>query len=100
MMESGDGFEVGAGSWEVFALAAIAPLGPITQVHLAPKLPPALLNSALVTYLSLERDELLLALVDGGARKPSGCCALTTRRIYWVQEQENRPAAQGSAAPE
>jgi rhomboid protease GluP len=98
MMESGDGFEVGAGSWEVFALAAIAPLGPFPGVHLAPKLPPALLNSALGTYLSLERDELLLALVDGGASKPAGCCALTTRRIYWVQEKNGGEPARGAAA--
>jgi rhomboid protease GluP len=99
MMENGDGFEVGAGSWEAFALAAIAPLGPFTQVHLAPKLPPALLNAALVSFLSLEHDELLLALIDGGARKPDGCCALTTRRIYWVQENDSDSPAPAARSP-
>ena len=54
-------------------------------LHWRDKLPPALLNSALVTYLSLERDELLLALIEGGAGKPGGWCALTTRRIYCVR---------------
>jgi rhomboid protease GluP len=99
MMENGDGFQVGAGSWEAFALAAIAPLGPFTQVHLAPKLPPALLNAALVSFLSLEGDELLLALIDGGARKPDGCCALTTRRIYWVQDKDASAPTAGATAP-
>jgi len=98
-MERGEEFEVAAGTWEAFALAAIAPLGSFTQVHLAPKLPPALLNAALVSYLSLEGDELLLALIDPGARKPDGCCALTTRRIYWAQADDGDEAAGRALAP-
>jgi rhomboid protease GluP len=65
-------------------LAALAPLGPVAQVHLAPKIPPGLLNTALATFLSLQPDELLLALIDGGAGGLEGCCALTTRRVYWT----------------
>jgi len=98
-MESGDGIEVSAGSWDAFALAAIAPLGPFTQVHLAPKLPPALLNAALVTYLSLQSDELLLALIEGGVRSPDGCCALTTRRMYWAEREEGDETARRARAP-
>ncbi|MFI5457269.1 MAG: rhomboid family intramembrane serine protease [Isosphaerales bacterium] len=98
-MERGQGFEVSAGSWDAFALAAIAPLGPFTQVHLAPKLPPALLNAALGTYLSLESDELLLALIEGGARSPDGCCALTTRRLYWAKLERGDKTARSDRAP-
>jgi len=98
-MERREVLEDAAGPWEAFALAAIAPLGPFTQVHLAPKLPPALLNAALVTYLPLQGDELLLALIDGGAREPDGCCALTTRRIYWAEPDDgDEPAGSAVAA--
>ncbi len=83
-MVSREGLEDAAGPWEAFALAAVAPLGPFSQVHLAPKLPPSLLNAALASYLSRQGDELLLALIDAGARESDGCCALTTRRIYWA----------------
>src|SRR5262249_45505087 len=55
-----------------------------THVHLTPKFPPALLNTALATYLSLQEDELLLAIIDRGGQKAKGGCALTTRRIYWT----------------
>jgi rhomboid protease GluP len=96
-MERKNGVEVAAGPWEVFALGALAPLGPFAQVHLAPKVPPGTLNTALMTYLSLEADELLLALIDGGMGRLVGCCALTTRRIYWVDvDDENR---QGRRSP-
>jgi rhomboid protease GluP len=81
-MERKGGQQPATGPWEAFALAAIAPLGPFSQVHLAPKIPPGLLNNALLTYLLLERDELLLAIIEGGG-KPEGCCALTSRRVYW-----------------
>jgi len=74
--------ECGADSWDAFALGGLAPLGPFTQVHLAPKIPPSLLSAALLTYLPLQDDELLLALIDRGSGKPDGCCALTTRPIY------------------
>ena len=53
-------------------------------LHLAPKFPPELLNSALATFLPLEDDELLLALIDSGGPKPVRRCALTTRRVYWT----------------
>jgi len=45
------------------------------------------LTSALRTYLSLQNDELLLALINGGTDRLEGCCALTTRRVYWVALQ-------------
>jgi rhomboid protease GluP len=83
-MEKTGKFESAVDSWEAFALGGLAPLGPFTQVHLAPKIPPSLLSAALLTYLPLQDDELLLALIDGGTGKPDGCCALTTRRIYWA----------------
>ena len=70
-MDSREGLEQAAGPWEAFALAAIAPLGPFSQAHLAPKLPPAVLNAALANYLPLQADELLLALIDGGAGSPT-----------------------------
>jgi len=97
-MRGKEGVELVAGPWEAFALAGVAPLGPFTNVHLAPKIPPALLNNALVTYLPLQGDELILALIDRGGRKSGGCCALTTRRIYWEETQDAswralRPAA-------
>ena len=77
-----EGHELVTGPWEAFALAAIAPLGPFTHAHLAPKIPPALLNNALLTYLPLERNELILALIDRGGREPAVVVRLTTRRIY------------------
>ena len=64
-MERQDGLEVGASPWEIFALGALAPLAPYAQVHLAPKIPPGLLNTALMSYLSLQSDEQLLAVIDG-----------------------------------
>jgi rhomboid protease GluP len=94
--------EVAAGPWEAFALVAIARLGRFSQVHLAPKIPPNLLSNALLTYLLLERDELLLAIING-AGKPEGACALTTRRIYWDELAEVRkdepPASRSPAQP-
>ncbi len=89
-MRGEEGVELVTGPWEAFALAAIAPLGPFSHAHLAPRIPPALLNNALLTYLPLERDELILALIDHGGREPGGCCALTTRRIYWEETDDAR----------
>jgi len=77
------------GPWEAFVLGMLAPLGPCPDVHISPKIPPDSLNNALRAYLPLEDDELLLALFDGGARRLEGCCALTTRRIYWVAMQRD-----------
>ena len=102
-MERRAGIDDTVGPWEAFALAAIAGLGPFSQVHLAPQIPPNLLNNAILTYLSLERDELLLAVIDARG-KPEGCCALTTRRIYWEELEdaekdstpESTPAAPSS----
>jgi rhomboid protease GluP len=88
-MEQKDGLEVAASRWEVFALSWLAHLGPFAQVHLAPKIPPGLLNTALMAYLSLEDDEYLLAVIDGSGGKLAGCCALTTRRLYWAAVDES-----------
>jgi rhomboid protease GluP len=101
-MEKRDGPEISAGPWEAFALGSIAALGPFSQVHLAPRIPPAALTSALRAYLSLQGDELLLALIDTGGGTLDGCCALTTRRVYWTaldaagQDQHGTP---GPGAP-
>ena len=92
-MEEKYGLESAASPWEVFALGGLAPLGPCAQVHLAPKIPPGLLNTALMTYLSLEDDEYLLAVIDASGGRLAGCCALTTRRIYWaaIDDTDQRP---------
>jgi rhomboid protease GluP len=80
--------------WEAFALASTAPLGVFHQVSLAPKFSPAKLNAALATYLALQEDELLLAIIDRGGRKATGRCALTSRRIYWIEKDDREePAA-------
>jgi rhomboid protease GluP len=89
MMQGEEDHEFVPGLWEEFALAAVAPLGPFTQVHLAPKIPAALLSHAVLTYCSLQSDELILALIDRGGREPGGCCALTTRRIYWEKTDDS-----------
>jgi hypothetical protein len=97
-MERQDGLEVGASPWEIFALGALAPLAPYAQVHLAPKIPPGLLNTALMSYLSLQSDEQLLAVIDGSGGRLAGSCALTTRRIYWAavdDSDESQPTAKG-----
>jgi rhomboid protease GluP len=99
-MEDTSHGESAPGPWEAFVLGMLAPLGPCPLVHLAPKIPPDLLSSALRTYLPLENDELLLALFDGGADRLEGCCALTTRRVYWVRAQSdespNGPSGEGA----
>jgi rhomboid protease GluP len=82
--------------WEAFALALTAPLGPFPQVHLAPKFPPELLNAALASYLPLQEDELLLAMIDRGAESVTGLCALTTRRIYWTERDLERERPRGA----
>jgi rhomboid protease GluP len=87
-MERPDNLASKVDSWEAFALGELANLGPFSQVHLAPKIALNLLSTALVTYLPLQEDELILALIDGGSGKPDGCCALTSRRIYWLTEDD------------
>jgi rhomboid protease GluP len=84
-MTTAKGFHPATGRWEAFALAAAAPLGPFVHAHLAPKIPPELLNAALATFLPLQDDELLLAIIESGGPKPIRCCALTTRRVYWTE---------------
>ncbi len=66
-MENTTGNELTTGPWEAFTLGMLAPLGPCPEVHLSPKIPPNVLNQALRAYLPLEGNELLLALIDGGA---------------------------------
>ncbi len=83
-----EGYQPASGAWDGFALATVAPLGPFAKVHLAPGFPPSLLNSALATYLPLQGDELLLALIDGSSQSLIGRCALTTRRIYWTERDD------------
>ena len=97
-MKTAPGLQPAAGRWEAFALAAAAPLAPFAHAHLSPRIPPALLSGALVSYLPLQDDELLVALVDGGGQKPLGGCALTTRRVYWTDRVDDavptdRPAS-------
>ena len=96
-MTTTEGYQASTAAWDGFALAAAAPLGPYAQVHLAPGFPPSLLNTALVTYVPLQRDELLLALIDGGGQKPVGRCALTTRRIYWT-DRDDQDESRGTPA--
>ncbi len=89
-MTTAESFQPATGRWDAFALASAAPLGSFTHAHLAPKFPPPVLNNALATYLQLREDELLLAIIDSGGRKPTERCALTTRHVYWIE-----PANQG-----
>jgi rhomboid protease GluP len=89
-MSTAKGLQQATGRWDAFALASAAPLGPFTRAHLAPRIPPELLNAALVNYLPLHDDELLLAIINCGGPKPALSCALTTRRVYWT-ETANRP---------
>ena len=96
-MTTTEGFQPATGAWDGFALATAAPLGPYAQVHLAPRFPTTLLNTALVTYLPLQGDELLLALIDGGGQNLIGRCALTTRRIYWT-ERDDQDESHGTAS--
>ena len=96
-MTTAKDFQPATGRWDAFALAAAAPLGSFAHAHLAPKIPPALLNSALATYLPLQDDELLLAIIDGGGRKPAGCCALTTRRCTGLTTDDRRRTAHAAA---
>ena len=95
-MEQKEGLEVAVGPRELFALGALAPLGPYPQVHLAPKIPPALLNTALMAYLSLQNDEHLLAAIEGSGGKLAGSCALTTRRIYWAAVDDSHESPRTS----
>ncbi len=85
-MSTEKGLQQATGRWDEFALASAAPLGPFVRAHLAPRIPPDLLNSALVNYLPLADDEILLAIIDSGGHKPTRSCALTTRRVYWTEK--------------
>src|SRR3984957_6422363 len=90
LMSTAKGLPQATGRWDAFALASSAPLGPFVRAHLAPRIPPDLLNSALVNFLPLADDEILLAIIDSSGPKPARSCALTTRRVYWT-EKINRP---------
>ena len=85
-MSTEKGLPQATGRWDEFALASAAPLGPFVRAHLAPRIPPELLNAALATYLPLRDDELLLAIIDSGGPKPTCSCTLTTRRAYWTEK--------------
>jgi rhomboid protease GluP len=56
-------------------------------IWVAPRIEQNALTAALLSYLDLAGDEVLLALVTVGD-KPSSAprCALTTKRIYWAGE--------------
>jgi membrane associated rhomboid family serine protease len=101
-MSTAKGLQQTTARWDAFALASAAPLGPFVRAHLAPRIPPELLNSALVNFLSLHDDELLLAIIDSGGPKPTRSCALTTRRVYWTERidrsQESKRARMRSLA--
>ncbi len=84
-MSTAKGLQQATGRWDTFALASAAPLGPFVRAHLAPRIPPELLNAALVNYLPLRDDELLLAIINCAGPKPARSCALTTRRVYWIE---------------
>jgi rhomboid protease GluP len=83
-----EGFQPATAQWEAFALASAASLAPFEPAHIAPKFPSHLLNTALSTYLSLQDDELLLSIVGRGGRSESPRCALTSRRIYWTEKDD------------
>jgi rhomboid protease GluP len=68
---------------EVLALCQQFIAGNLQHVHIAPNIPEPVLVAAERSYLDLQDDEVLLAIVgmikQGG---PAGC-ALTTKRVYW-----------------
>jgi rhomboid protease GluP len=87
-----------SGATDLILLALSRRLGQVDvgQVHLSPEIPPAVLLTALRTYLDLRDDEVLLGIVGVGKEGLPGLgCALTTRRIYWpgkaVRSLEGRP---------
>lgn len=92
-MERKDSVAVAGRPWELFALGALAPLGPYVQVHLAPKIPPGLLNTALMAYLSLEDDEYLLAVIDGYGGKLAGSIALDPQTLLGRGRRRRPPHA-------
>jgi len=62
------------------------------QAHLAPAIPQAVLVAALQSYLDLQDDEVLLAIVGVGKTGSAGQgCALTTNRVYWYGKAEKSP---------
>jgi len=84
--------EAAADPWDLFALAACAPLGPFPQAHLAPKLAAKDLGVALRARLPLDPSEFLIATIDhevGGVPSP---ILLTNRRLFWFEESDERPA--------
>src|SRR6185312_5360423 len=56
----------------------------LDDVHFAPNIPAPVVAAAAQSYLDLQDDEVLLAIV--GVKKqgsPIVGCALTTERLYW-----------------
>jgi rhomboid protease GluP len=78
----------------VFALARRLVERDEEHAHLAPNIPPPVLAAALQSYLDVQPDEVLLALVGVGKQGHARLgCALTTRRIYWPGADWNSATA-------
>lgn len=89
-MSTEKGLQQATGRWDEFALASAAPLGPFVRAHLAPRIPPEVLNSALVNYLPLADDEVLLAIIDSGGRQPTRSCTHNPPRVLDRKNQSAR----------
>jgi rhomboid protease GluP len=76
----------GAQPWDIFSLAAVAPLRNRNGFHVAPAIPGAVVHGVTRSYLTLRPGELLLAVFDrSGGAEPSGSCTLTSRRVCWFE---------------
>jgi rhomboid protease GluP len=95
--EGEQGSDVVPGPWEAFALAEAATLRLFTHVFLAPKIPRAKLNNALLSYVPLKKDELIVALIGRRNRARGSFCALTTHRIYWEEMPDAQPRGSAGA---
>ena len=75
--------------WDIFTLAACEPLRGRPGFHIA-RASGKVIAEALRSYLQLDPDEMLLAVVDrsDGSRPVEGC-ALTTKRIVWPQKGDD-----------
>jgi len=83
--------------WNLFAIAVVATLRGRPGFHVAPRIAEEVAYRAMQTYLSLDADELLLAVYDptNGGALPQGC-ALTDRRICWFDRHRGETEADGS----
>lgn len=77
-------------------------------IYVTPRIPDNAIGSALLAYLDLASDEVLLSLVTAGDRANSPRCALTTKRIYWAGDARvpgsewrdpDRPSTSEDVAP-